>query len=148
MNLRSLITFRGQEAGTSGVEFAVIAPVLVIVLLGIIDGWSFASQRLNINVAVKAASNYYLEGGSNDATAREIALSAWQNPPDDADVTTQRTCTCSGTSVSCSSTCSSGSSTPVTTVVIDATGTWSAPYNPGLPFTDGSLAGRAVVRVR
>ena len=38
--------------------------------------------------AVEAAGKYYLQGGSDDASARTIALNAWQNRPADATVTT------------------------------------------------------------
>jgi Flp pilus assembly protein TadG len=140
--------FRRDRSGSAAIEFAVIAPVLAIVVLGIVDVWSLASSNINANVAVKAASNYYLQGGTDDITAQALGTAAWRNPPDDANLSIARACKCSGVTVTCSSSCATGNSTPVTIVTIAASGTWTAPFAPAPIPSEEALAAGAVVRVR
>ena len=73
-------------------------------------GADYYQQKRQMRDAVEAAGKYYLQGGSDDASARTIALNAWQNRPADATVTAAETCSCAGIAVSCSSAsvCSSG----------------------------------------
>jgi Flp pilus assembly pilin Flp len=146
--MRLLRSLCREEKGASALEFAVVGPVLAIVALGIIDGWSFASHKLDMNVAVKAAANYYYQGGTSDSSARDIALAAWPNPPDDADVAVSRACSCGDSVVSCSTLCSPNLSTPSTTITIEASSTWIAPFSAEPLPTEQPLSGKAIIRVR
>lgn len=102
--------FFKNESGIGAVEFALIAPFLAIFVLGIMSGADYYQQKRQMRDAVEAAGKYYLQGGSDDASARTIALNAWQNRSTDATVTTAETCSCAATTVSCdsASVCSSG----------------------------------------
>lgn len=143
-----LSRFFRERDGASALEFAVLAPLLAVVALGIIDGWSYASHKLDVNVAVKAASNYYYQGGTSDTAAREIGLAAWPKPPDDADVAVSRVCSCGDTVVTCSTLCTPDSTTPATTIVIEATSIWTAPFDSALLPTEQPVSGKAIIRVR
>lgn len=137
-----------EDRGASALEFAIIGPVLAVVVLGIIDGWSYASHKLDMNVAAKAGANYYYQGGTSDSMARDVALAAWPNPPEDADVTVSRVCSCGETVVTCASLCSPNSSTPATALTIETTSTWIAPFNSELLPTQQPMSGKAIIRVR
>ncbi|MER8409697.1 pilus assembly protein, partial [Mesorhizobium sp. M1307] len=44
-----------SDSGVAAVEFALVLPILCLVLLGIIDGWSFVSSALSMRAGVKTA---------------------------------------------------------------------------------------------
>ena len=55
--------FFNHTGGVSAVEFALSVPVLVIVLSGIVTGWFYAMQVMQMRTAVKTGANYVLQGG-------------------------------------------------------------------------------------
>src|SRR4051812_46445480 len=117
-----------DEAGVAAVEFSILVPILAFVTLGIIDSWSLASSAIAMRAGVSAGASYFIQGGTDDTTAQTLALSAWSSPPDDAAVTVERVCTCSGASADCSTLCTGTSKAPSIYVHVSATGTWTGPY--------------------
>jgi Flp pilus assembly protein TadG len=136
-----------DRLGSTAVEFSILAPILIFATLGIIDGWSLASNALALRAGVKAAANYVLEGGQDDATIQTLALSAWESPPSDAAVAVQRVCDCAGSSSDCGSLCVN-SKPPSMYVHIHATGTWTGPFTTNFLPATMALSREEVVRVR
>ena len=58
--LRRFITHSG---GVSAIEFAFIAPMLILVLAGVVTGWTYSMQLMEMRTAVKSGANYILQGG-------------------------------------------------------------------------------------
>ena len=139
---------RSDDAGVAAVEFAILAPILAFVTLGIIDSWSLATSAIAMRAGVSAGANYYIQGGTDDTTAQTLALSAWPNAPDDAGVAVTRACTCSGSSHDCSTLCSGTSKPPSVYVHVSATGTWTGPYTTDFLPVSLALSHEAVVRIR
>ena len=141
--------FFGNESGVGGVEFALIAPLLSMFLLGIVSSWSYYRDLGYMRDGVEAGAKYYLQGGSDDATAQAIASKAWAEKPDNGKVTVTRMCTCADTSVSCdgSSICSDGS-VPQIEVGIVATMTWSTGLSDMLYSNGVLLTQSETIRVR
>ena len=143
--MRDLITNR---SGASAVEFAVLAPVLAFVSLGMIDGWSLANASLGMHAAVQAGAKYLVQGGSSADSVQAVAAAAWTSAPADASVTVSKACTCSGAAVACGGLCAGNASVPQTTYTISASGSWQAPFNVSFLPARQQLAETQVVRTR
>lgn len=121
--MRRLRSFRSSDGGASAVEFALILPILAGVLLAGVEGWMRLTQVQNMTTALHTGARYYQEGGTEDDTARALAIDAWSPKPQDAKITVSRTCSCDGAASSCGSPCG-GTSTPQTMIKLSAEGTF------------------------
>ncbi|MES0029336.1 pilus assembly protein [Mesorhizobium sp. M0074] len=137
----------GSDSGIAAVEFALVVPILCLVLLGIIDGWSFVSSALSMRAGVKTAANLVMQGAADDAATQTVALSSWENHPDDAQVTLSRKYMCGIIVVDPSVLCDSLKASAVF-VEIQATATWSPPFSFGEFSLSRELSHKQVIRVR
>ena len=62
---------RGCEKGISSVEFALIAPVLIVIMAGVADVGDLLVSRSDVSAAVTAGSNFLLVNADRVATAPE-----------------------------------------------------------------------------
>ncbi len=137
----------GDDAGVAAVEFAMVLPILCLVLLGILDGWSYVTSSLSMRAGVKTAANLVM-GGSNDDTAiKAIAISSWQNRPEDGQVTLTRIYMC-GTTVVVAGTLCSGPKVPSIYVQIQASATWVPPVAFGAFAASTTIGHQEMIRVR
>jgi Flp pilus assembly protein TadG len=146
MQRRPIRIFR-SDSGIAAVEFALVVPILCLVLLGIIDGWSFVSSSLSMRAGVKTAANLLMAGAADDAGTQAVALSSWENHPDDAQVTLTRNHMCGATVVDATALCA-GPKVSSIFVDIQATATWSPPFSFGVFSFSRALAHQQVIRVR
>lgn len=141
-------TFFRNDRGIGAIEFALVAPMVILVLAGIFSGSSYIQQVSSMRDSVEAAAKYYIQGGTTDSKALAIADAAWSDKPSDGTVSVTRTCICAGAAAGCSGLCSSGS-VPEIHLTIVATSTWSSPLltDPILP-NGLNLSESEVIRVR
>jgi Flp pilus assembly protein TadG len=144
---RRPVRFFRSDSGVAAVEFALVVPILCLVLLGIIDGWSFVSSSLSMRASVKTAANLVMGGAADDVATRTVALSSWENRPADAQVTLGRKYQCGSVVVDQSVLCD-GEKAPSIFVEIQATATWSPPFAFGVFSLSRGLAHQQVIRVR
>jgi Flp pilus assembly protein TadG len=130
-----------DNRGTPAIEFGLIAPVLMVLLLGVVDfGMAFWDQ-LQVNAAVQAGASYAVNSGFN---ATDIANAVTNGGPSTLAATPAPTqfCGCpsatggvttaSGTPPTCTGTCASGGSPGIyVTVNADLSYTSIFPW-PGL----------------
>jgi Flp pilus assembly protein TadG len=122
--------FIRHDGGVSAVEFAFIAPMLLVLLAGISTGWTYSNQLMKMRTAVKSGANYVLQGGVDLDAAKSAVLMSWSNKPGDGTVQVIRQCTCSGAVAACSTVCAGNGSIPNMSVIITATGSVDMPlYN-------------------
>lgn len=69
---RLLSRFGPERKGAGAVEFALIAPIFVVILAGIVDLGSLLHTKYRLNAAIAAGSNYALVNGQ-DISADEGA---------------------------------------------------------------------------
>jgi Flp pilus assembly protein TadG len=113
-----------DDRGVAAIEFALMLPILVgLVLLGA-DGWMRINQVSQMRSALQSGSRYYQGGGADDPSAAQLTLQSWTGHPGDAVVNTVRSCTCGGVGASCSGQCPGGN-LPLVFVTLTATGTYS-----------------------
>lgn len=117
-----------EEDGASAVEFAALAPLLLILCLAVLDGWSLVSAGLDVRSAVNAAATMAMGGEHGTGELQSLVLANWQNKPSDASVGVTSNCFCQQTPVDCASACSNGLPSTIT-LTISAAGTWQAPFS-------------------
>ncbi len=140
--------FLRDDTGVSAIEFALIAPMLALVLLGTISGWAYYQQNNYMRDSVEVAGKYFLQGGTSEEVGVDIAEAAWTDKPDDGSIALNKTCTCAGVAASCSGVCSD-SSIPQTYWTIEASSTYTDPFLGEAVFENGfPLYEREVIRVR
>ncbi|MBM2713329.1 pilus assembly protein [Mesorhizobium caraganae] len=150
MGRRALRIVR-DKSGIAAVEFAMVLPVLLLVCFGIADGWSYVTSYLQMRASVKTAANLVMAGAGSDAAkdtgTQAVALSSWNNKPDDAAVVLVRSYLC-GTTVVDETTVCGGTKLPTIFVQITATGTWVPPFNFGVFPDPRAISHQQVIRVR
>jgi Flp pilus assembly protein TadG len=138
---RAFRTWSRDARGVAVVEMALIAPVIAVLALLSFEVWQSAGRSEDMRVALKSAAQYYMNGGTDDAAARSLALSAWPQAPAGASVSVARSCACGAVANVCTSLCASGDP-PAAVVSLTATATQSqAVFNK-------TLTEHRVVRVR
>ena len=130
-----------DRRGVAVVEMALIAPVIAVLALLSFEVWQSASRSEDMRVALKSAAQYYMNGGTDDAAARALVLSAWPQAPADADVAISRSCACAAVVHACTSLCPDGEP-PAALITLSATATQST------AVLNKTLAEQRVVRVR
>ncbi|ESX99857.1 MULTISPECIES: TadE/TadG family type IV pilus assembly protein [unclassified Mesorhizobium] len=136
-----------DKSGIAAVEFAMLVPILCLVCLGIADGWSYVTSYLQMRAGVKTAANLVMAGASNDTGTQAVALSSWNDKPEDAAVVLVRSYLCGATVVDATTICG-GTKLPTVFVQITATGTWVPPFNFGVFPDPRAISHQQVIRVR
>ncbi len=146
--MKSLRRFIHHSGGVSAVEFAIAAPVLIMMLAGIVTGWTYTTQMMQMRAAVKTGANYVLQGGADLDAAKSAVLASWIDKPDDAAVEVVRQCSCAGTVHACSSVCSGTKSIPEMSVIITANGSVDTPLNNLFATEKMQTSREEIIRVR
>ena len=143
--LRRFIIHRG---GVSAVEFALVAPLLILMLAGIVTGWTYATQMMQMRSAIKTGANYVLQGGADLATAKSAVLTSWINKPEDANVQVVRQCSCAGTVSTCTTVCTGTGAIPNMSVIITASGSIDTPLHNLFATAKIETSREEIIRVR
>jgi len=111
--------FLGDKSGSSAVEFAVGAPVLLIGLIIVTDVGLAVSDRMNLDQSVRSGAEFAMNNVESETTLEDMvksaATGAYGDQLNDIDsskiptVDVTKTCECpgaSGVSVSCDQLCS------------------------------------------
>jgi Flp pilus assembly protein TadG len=146
--MNCLRRFLAHCGGVSAIEFAIGGPLLLLVLGGIVTGWTYERQMMELRSAVKSGSNYVLQGGMDLAAAKSTVLTSWANKPDDAAVQVVRQCTCGNTVSSCSAVCVGTGAIPNMSVIITASGALDTPAYNLLTSTKAQASRQEIIRVR
>lgn len=144
-----LAAFAREAAGTALVNFAMIAPILIVMLLAIFDYGVGFYDTMALQNAVRAGAQYGTANPNDTAGIIAVATNAAEFDPDDLTVAATRTCGCAdGTAIACGSTPSCGDGSVKRSFVNVS---MSKPHTPILPFTFGpsvsTLSADASLRV-
>jgi Flp pilus assembly protein TadG len=146
--MNCLRRFLAHCGGVAASEFAIAAPLLVLLLAGIATGWTYERQSMELRSAVKSGANYVLKGGLDLAAAKSAVLTAWPNKPEDADVQVIQQCTCGGTVSPCTAVCTGDGSIPQMSVIITASGSLDTPASDLMTSTKIKASRQETIRVR
>jgi Flp pilus assembly protein TadG len=97
--------FSRNESGVSAVEFALIAPVLLFSLLGVVDIGNVVYQRSDMESALRSGIQYFMNGGDDLTRAEAVVNDAWTTKPDGVSVVAERFCLCDTTPHACNVLC-------------------------------------------
>ena len=140
--LRRFARLAGSEHGTSAVEFALAAPVLLALLVPLADFGIAFSEQLQVQQAAQAGAHYAAlhPWNSNSATTIANAVTSANNLPGlSATPAPSQSCGCPNgsaiTSATCGSTCSNGNGGSAGIAGYYVTVSAQATYRPQLPYS-------------
>lgn len=134
-----------NESGASAVEFALISPILIFMLIGTVDFGFFITERMQLQNTAHAAADYVAQV-QDDANVQIVAEESYGAGFEDITLTSEFLCECSdGVEAACPVSCGDDDYQR-RFISIAASGTFEPifPY-PGLP-TDMPL--QSTVRMR
>lgn len=145
-SIREVLTDKG---GASAVEFAIVLPVLILLLIGMFDYGALAFQTMEVSAAAHAGADYAIHNGWN-SSAIQTAVTSATGLTVTASPAPQLSNGClSGNTLvfTTGSTCTSGG-TPGSYVIVNA----RTPFSPlvawsALPLPT-TLSAQAVVRIQ
>jgi len=100
---------RRSEAGNAVVEFALIAPILMLMILGLVDAGRAIGANARLGNGVTAGLRYALSDSYATDDIASAAMDGSRYADGEATVNVTRFCECpDGTSIACSGTCDAG----------------------------------------
>jgi Flp pilus assembly protein TadG len=135
--------------GNAAVEFALMAPVLLTVIAGLIDFGMGAYEAMSLRSAARAAGQFAMKYPTDTAGIAAVVTAATTLDAQALTVTSSRFCKCSnGTTVTCDSQACSGNTPQLKYVRVSVTKTFTTMF-PWPGFADGlPLAGTATLRTQ
>ena len=107
-----------DRSGAGAVEFALIAPLLGMVMVAAADIAHIAFERSDMLGAVRSGSQYFMAGGTDTDRAKIIIQTSWSSMPENAVINVNRVCECGGATASCNVLCPD-TTVPIAYAVID-----------------------------
>jgi uncharacterized membrane protein len=102
-------TISRSRAANVAIEFALIAPVAMLMLVGVIDYGMAVYDRMQLSSAVRAGIQYAMHHSANPATIEQVVMSALTIDQSAVTVTAQQVCECpGGAAAECDETCPDG----------------------------------------
>ena len=94
-----------DRSGVAAIEFAFIAPTMIVGLIVVTDLSKMIMDRNDMQSAARSGIQYMINGGRNLENARDISLAGWASKPADGEVTAERYCLCAEVTHSCNELC-------------------------------------------
>ncbi len=139
-----------DRRGTSGTEFALLMPILTVLLMGIFDYGSLAYDSMQVSAAAHAGADYALHNGWSATGVQTAVTGATTLPQVSATPAPQLTAACivSGAVVATTGSTCAGGGTPGSYVVVNA----QAPFTPLLSWAafalPSTISAQATVRIQ
>lgn len=140
--------FIASESGAAAVEFSFLAPILILLMVGLMDMGTYIRDRMRLEQISRAAVDYLMQGGQEENIQMDVLAYYDSENSGSYTITPERICTCGdGVAQDCSAmSCSTGDySRQYVQVTIDRTFTTLFPY-PGIP-QEMSLSGYSRMRL-
>lgn len=133
-----------EERGASAVEFALVVPILIVMVFGIVNLGVVLAQQISLNNGARQAARYAVVDGRNcgqikdegERNAETIGMVL-------ADVPTPVVTNCGADTVKPCSGTTTGSNI---TVTMTRTADWTVPFPPFVSGTAPTLTGTGVMR--
>jgi Flp pilus assembly protein TadG len=105
MSRQLIFGFARDQRGVSAVEFALVVPVLLISLLGVTDIGNAVYKRADMESALRAGVQYFMNGGDELAKAEDVVNESWTTKPDGVTILAERFCLCDAVEHACNVLC-------------------------------------------
>lgn len=107
MNFRALKIFRDNEDGASAIEFAILAPVFVLLIAGTLDMGFYVLEKMKLHNVVQTTAAYAARAGETDSV-QTVAQETYQGDFSKLNITSALECECSdGVVAQCPLSCGS-----------------------------------------
>ena len=148
LSRRKLSLYLGSDSGAAAVEFSFIAPLLILLIVGLVDMGNYIRNRMKLEQISRASVDFILQGGEEANIQQEVLTYYVGEEANTYALSTERICTCEdGVAHECGAiTCGQGDhSRQYVQVSVDKTFSTLFPY-PGIP-SEISLSGSARMRL-
>lgn len=108
-----------DRKGLAGIEFALAAPVVVILIVGATDIGMLVYNRMDTTSSIQAGAQYFMAGGTNTTQALATVKRSWTSMPENTELSVVKTCYCAEVVHMCTANCADGS-LPVAYNIISA----------------------------
>lgn len=137
--------FAADERGASAVEFAFAAPVLLLLLSGVIDLGLALNQSSSLSNAARAGAQYGIRFPSDKDGITQVVSKTLNQDPATLTVASEVNCECSdGMAITCGEICIG--TTNRSYISVNVTMPYSSPLPTGLILGPISITGSAVFR--
>ena len=102
---KSVATALTDRSGAAVVEFALVSPLILILMVGAIDITLLIFNRTDMFSAVQSGIQYFMVGGKDIEEAEAIVDSMWHTRPEGATLSVERFCMCGDVQATCLSNC-------------------------------------------
>lgn len=102
------LPFLRNKDGTAAVEFALVAPILTILLVGTGTYGLEIVAYSKMRQAVSSGAQYALTADDDTTAIQSIVEAAWDDKPTGATVHVTQQCVCASVVTDCSTNCSDG----------------------------------------
>lgn len=128
-----------KEEGAAAVEFALVSPFIIFLIVGMMDFAFYINQRMALESLARAAAEYVLKGGDMDRVEEDIlqmsGLTQQNEDGEPLEVSGEVACECgSGEVVTCGEACPNGYQRRFYSISLSKTYSSMFKY-PGLPQT-------------
>lgn len=139
--------FRCRD-GVGAVEFALMLPILVALMVAIADFGLAVNEKMRLTSAARAGAQVaYKASGDLSGVVAAVQMASGLNA-DNISVTSQKTCAClDGSAVACTGTCSDGNSVRAY-VTVSVSEQWSPVIVSTVMSGPVTMTGTAVLRVK
>lgn len=103
-----LSCYRKEKQGVAAVEFAMVVPFLVLVLLGIFDFGTYINAKMRMENTARAVAQYVIQGGDIESIESDIMATSNMSETEKqtASFSTEYACECrQGESTFCGDSC-------------------------------------------
>lgn len=105
--LRILRNFWRKTAGNAAIEFALIIPVVLILLVAVYDLGTGFITKINVQSALNSGMQHVMQTeGSNIAMTTTVINHQLSDKADAAEVSVEKICRCNTRTIACNSSCS------------------------------------------
>jgi Flp pilus assembly pilin Flp len=119
----ALRKFLAAREATSAIEFALIVPVLAVIVVTLADVANIAVGVGTMQTGMRSSIQYAMNGGTDMTVAQAQGLQAWNNPPAGANLTAVMACFCGASAAACDVPCADLTA-PTAFVTVTAAGTY------------------------
>lgn len=150
-HLRCFRTLRRDASGASAAEFALVLPIMTVLLFGAVDVSGLAWAQMQVGAAARAGSTYALTHGYDVTAITSAVTGATGFPVTAGDISQSAGCPNDESGITLvaddATPCPDSGETPGDYVTVNADGTYSTIFGwPGLPDSV-DLSARSQVRI-
>ncbi|MDA8233114.1 MAG: pilus assembly protein [Magnetospirillum sp.] len=118
MSRAPLVRLAACRRGVAAVEFALAAPILLVLVLGLADFGMATNERMRLTSAARAGAQYAMGNPTDSAGTRQATLAA-ANGLNSGTVSVTLSCGCNdGSTITCGGTCPTSAPWTYVTVTV------------------------------